>query len=208
MLNIIKTDNRLRKDSLADDKKPIVITINEFDEDDLGYFRQEMEKAISNEQMLIPLIVDSYGGAVYQLKGMVSIIRNAEKMGHIIATYTDSKAVSCGQFLVAFGTPGYRYASPTSWIMLHEAAMYTGGKTTEIESAFKSLKDLNDKTFRELAIHCGHNDKNFFIDYIASKRNADIWMTSKEAKKLKLVDHIGVPTLETRITVETNLVVR
>lgn len=208
MLNIIKTDTRLRKDSLADDKKPIVITINEFDEEDLGYFRQEMEKAISNDQKLIPIIVDSYGGAVYQLKGMISVIKNAEKMGHIIATYTDSKAVSCGQFLVGFGTIGYRYASPTAWIMLHEASMYAAGKTTDMESAFKSLKDLNDKTLRELALHCGHKDKNFFIDYIANKRNADIWMTAKEAKKLKLIDHIGTPTLETKISIETNLIVR
>jgi len=208
MLNIIKTDNRLKKDSLVDDKKPLIITINNFDEEDLMYFREEMEKAVSNDQPLIPIIVDSYGGAVYQLKGMVSIIRNIESMGHIVATFTDTKAMSCGQFLVGFGTLGYRYASPTSCIMLHEAAMYTGGKTSEVEAAFKSLKDVNDKTLRELALHCGHNDKNFFIDYIASKKNADIYLTPKEAKRLKLIDEIGVPTLQTTVTIETKLVVR
>ena len=208
MLNIIKTDSRLKKDSLPDDKKPIIITINDFDEEDLAYFRQEMEKAVSNEQKLIPIIVDSYGGAVYQLMGMISIIRNVEQMGHVVATFTDSKAMSCGQFLVGLGTIGYRYASPNCIIMLHEAAMFTQGKTTEIEAAFKSLKAINDKTLRELAVHCGHDNKNFFIDYIASKNNADIYLTPKEAKRLKLIDHIGIPTLETSISIQTSLVVR
>lgn len=208
MLNIIKTDNRLKKDSLSDDKKPIIITIHDFDEEDLQYFRSEVEKAISNDQKIIPVIIDSYGGSVYGLKGMVSVIRHAESLGHIIATYTDTKAMSCGQFLVAFGTIGYRFSAPTASILIHEAATYTAGKTTDVEAASKALKDLNDRTFKELASYCGHDDKNFFLNYIASKKNADVYLSAKEAKKLKLIDHIGVPHLETTITVETNLLVK
>ena len=47
-----------------------------FDEDAYEFFRKDMEAAHNTGQDIIPIVINSYGGQVYSVLGMMEIIKN------------------------------------------------------------------------------------------------------------------------------------
>ena len=80
---------------------PIIIRVNEFDEDSAKEFAQQMSSAQSSGQSIIPVIIDSYGGQVYSLMSMIGNIKSSKIP---VATIVEGKAMSCGAILFSFGT--------------------------------------------------------------------------------------------------------
>ena len=66
-------DNRIEKVDLR--KNPVIITVNKFNEDAVKKFRTDMNMAVNSGQSVIPVVIDSYGGQVYSLMAMVSMIK-------------------------------------------------------------------------------------------------------------------------------------
>ena len=123
-----------------------------------------------------------------------------------VATIATGKAMSCGAILLGYGTIGQRYAAPSCTIMLHDVSSeiyYT--KNPDVKSNAKQIGKINKDIFRKLAIHCGHEDADYFLKIIHKKSHADWFIEPEEALKHRLIDHIGCPSLRIKIKFESIL---
>ena len=179
-------------------KDPIIIQVNEFNEDAAMNFRSSMSIAHNTGQKVIPIIIDSYGGQVYSLMSMISAIKDATLP---VATIVTGKAMSCGSILLSCGEEGFRFCDPNSRIMIHDVSNMAWGKTEEVKAEASETDRLNKLVFSMMDKNC-EQERGFFLDKIHEKGHAEWYLTAKQAKSLNLINHIRVPTLEVNINVE------
>jgi len=174
---------------------PQVVLVQKFTEEGVKEFRDQMERAHQTGQPVIPVVIDSYGGSVYGCLDMVGHLQKASLPVHTIVT---GKAMSAGAIL--FGMGHTRHMAENATLMLHDASMWTGGKTEEIKADAKEIERLNGLIFRMIAGNCGQKD-DYFIKLVHEKGHADWFLTAKEARKHKLCTNIGIPELTVEVSV-------
>ena len=174
---------------------PNVIEVNEFDERSVKDFEKALTTAMQGDQGVIPVVIDSYGGDVHSLMRMVDLVRVAQARGHVIPTVAMGKAMSCGAVLLAAGDAGYRYATTETVIMIHEVSSMTGGKSTDmvVDAAFTEA--LTRRLYAILDTAC-EQESGYWAARVAANKNADLFLTAREALKSGLISSIGLPTLK------------
>ena len=185
--------------------EPTVVRITEFNEAGYDKFVKSFEHAMNTGQSIIPVVIDSYGGAVYSLMGMVSTIENAIKSGIPVATILLGKAMSCGAVLFSCGSEGYRYMSSRSTIMVHSVSSVAMGKVDDLEIDVAEAKRLNKEIY-DIMEHNTGNKKGSFLKHIkANYNNSDWFLNPAEAKKWNFANHIGVPSFKIKVSMKTEL---
>ncbi len=170
---------------------PNYIRVSKFDEESYKEFSQKTVEAAAFNHPILPIIIDSYGGSVYALFGMMDIIA-ASKIP--VLTLVQTKAMSCGAMLLASGTKGYRYASPSATILIHQIATGDHGKLTDMQNTVDEAKRLNEMGMERLDIATGKK-KGFWKKMMKENENKDLYFSAKEAQKIGLVDHLKTPEL-------------
>lgn len=173
-----------------DDTPAVMIT--SFEETVIGDFYSKIV-ALEHEPSVsvIPIIISSYGGDAHTLMALRDIIKSCSKP---VATIALGKAMSAGACLLAAGTPGYRFASKHTVIMVHEVSSGQSGKSTDIQESALYVKNLNQALLQNLATDMGTSLKSV-ENLMRKKNNADWFITSKQAQKLGIIDHVMVPRL-------------
>ena len=120
--------------------------ITSFDEKQVREYMSQLTNTqdVFGPQQPIMLHIDNYGGSAF---GLIMLYEHIVSLGNPIITYTTSKAMSAGAFLLSIaGTPGMRFASPNSTIMVHEiqSAVFPDD-IKELEENMKNIKALNEK---------------------------------------------------------------
>lgn len=177
----------------------IVYFAGEITDESAVLFRRDMEiaehNALAAGQEILPVCIDTPGGCLYSLNGMVDAM---EACSVKLATVVESKAMSAGAILATLGDANHRYMGPNATIMIHSASGGASGTVEEVENDTKELKRLYNIALEQMAKNSGQ-DKGFFIEQI-KKRGPEWYIGAKEAKKLGLIKFIGIPVLETNIT--------
>jgi len=181
---------------------PIIIRVNKFDEDASKDFANQMAMAHNTGQKTIPVVIDSYGGQVYSLMGMIASIKGSELP---VATIVEGKAMSCGVILFSCGTKGMRYITEDATLMIHDVSSGTWGKDSEIQASAAETKRLNNKIYEILAENCDKSSA-WFHKKITKRGRADWFITSEKAIEMGLADKIGMPKLEVRVDVNISLI--
>lgn len=177
------------------------VVVNKFTEESYDQFRSDCEKVLNTGQDLLPVVIDSYGGYVYSLLGMVDFL---DTCGVKVITICESKCMSCGSILFSCGQE--RYMAPNCTVMVHEVSSFLWGKDVELQNSAKETSRLNKKIYALL-------DKNteqkagYWKDLTKNNKYTDLYMTAQTARKHNLATATGVPHLETTVLVETKLVV-
>ena len=179
-------------------KPPIIIRVNSFSEKSAMEFATKIALAHSTGQKVIPVVIDSYGGQVYGLMSMIASIRATELP---IATIVEGKAMSCGAVLLSFGEEGLRFADPDATVMIHDVSSGGHGKIEELKADVKEAERLDEKIFTMMARNCGKKD-DYFKKKVFNKKHADWFMDAQEAKKHGLVNHLRVPKLNIKVSVD------
>jgi len=179
-------------------KPPIIIRVNSFSEKSAMEFATKIALAHSTGQKVIPVVIDSYGGQVYGLMSMIASIRASELP---IATIVEGKAMSCGAVLLSFGEEGLRFADPDATVMIHDVSSGGHGKIEELKADVKEAERLDEKIFTMMARNCGKKD-DYFKKKVFNKKHADWFMDAQEAKKHGLVNHLRVPKLNIKVSVD------
>lgn len=174
----------------------IISRMGEFNEENTLKLINEVSLAHLSNQKETIIVIDSLGGSVSSLS---SIISNIEMSSKPVVTVVQGKAMSCGCFLAGFGTVGRRYAAPDSVLMFHNLYGGTTGNASDLKQYSSFLDNQLKYWCEKLAIHCGHSSKSYFLDLLKEYENSDIYMTPKQAKKHKLIDHIKLPSIEATI---------
>lgn len=179
-------------------RHPIMIRVNKFDEKSAAEFVSKMGAAHNTGQKVIPVIIDSYGGQVYSLMSMIAAIEAAELP---VATIVEGKAMSCGAVLLSFGEQGMRFADPNATIMIHDVSSGGRGKIEELKADVAEAERLDEKIFTMMARNCGKKD-DYFKKKVFNKKHADWFMDAQEAKRHGLVNHLRVPKMNIKVSVD------
>jgi ATP-dependent protease ClpP protease subunit len=195
MYTKIIVDPRIRAKHSEVVEPPLIVIVQQFNDEGVTKFRSEMEKAHSTGQPVIPVLIDSYGGSVYGCLDMVSVI---QKSSVPVDTIITGKAMSAGAIL--FGMGRKRYMSEHATLMLHDASSVLWGKNEEVKADAKELERLNSLIFGILAKNCNHKP-DYFAKLLHEKGHADWYLTPKEAKRHKICTDIGVPEMTVSVSV-------
>lgn len=130
----------------------------------------------------INIYIDSYGGAVYQILGVISVMEKSQTPIHTIAT---GVAMSCGFMLLISGHKRFchKYSTP----LYHQISSVKWGKLKDLEEEMEESKRLQ-KILEELTLEKTKITKQKLKEIFDKKK--DWFMTPAEAKKLGVVDEI------------------
>lgn len=195
-------EKRLHSPGFSELKLPetdLFVVVNKFDSYTLKEFMQSCQKVIQTGQTFLPIIVDSYGGQVYTLFGMIDFLNNC---GVKVITICEAKAMSCGALLFSCGEE--RYIGPNATIMIHEVSSMFWGKNVELQNEAKEVRRLNDLIFGMLDKNTDQ-PKGYWHDRVNGNKHTDLFLTATTAKKTNLATHIGIPHIETKIEVTREL---
>ncbi len=102
-----------------------------------------------------------------------------------ITTVCVGQAASMGAILLTAGTAGKRYSLPNSRILIHQPMGGFQGQASDIAIQAKEILRMKD-TLNQLLVH--HTGKK--IEQIQGDTDRDFFMTSAEAKKYGIIDHV------------------
>lgn len=130
----------------------------------------------------ISLYINSPGGSI--TAGMV-IYDTMQLIPNNITTVAMGLAASMGQFLLVAGTPGQRYATPNTRIMMHQPSGGLGGTASDIKIQAEQMLYIKKRMAKLIAEHSGQS-----VETIEADSDRDRWFTAEEAQAYGLIDHI------------------
>ncbi|MEU6585005.1 ATP-dependent Clp protease proteolytic subunit [Nocardia sp. NPDC046763] len=130
----------------------------------------------------ISLYINSPGGSVTAGMAIYDTMQFAECD---VATYGMGLAASMGQFLLAAGAKGKRYALPHARIMMHQPSAGLGGSAADIaiqaEQFAYTKRELNELQ----SLHTGKS-----VEQVTADADRDRWFTAAEALDYGFIDHV------------------
>jgi ATP-dependent Clp protease protease subunit len=102
-----------------------------------------------------------------------------------VATYAMGLAASMGEFLLAAGTRGKRYALPHARIMMHQPSAGIGGSAADIAIQAEQFALTKKEMNRLNSEFTGQT-----LERIETDADRDRWFTAPEALEYGFVDHL------------------
>jgi ATP-dependent Clp protease protease subunit len=130
----------------------------------------------------IYLYINSPGGSV---SAGMAIYDTMQFVECDVATVAMGLAASMGQFLLAAGASGKRYALPHSRIMMHQPSGGLGGTASDIKIQAEQMLYTKKRLAELIAAHTGQS-----VDQIETDSDRDRWFTADEAKEYGFVDEV------------------
>jgi len=130
----------------------------------------------------IHLYINSPGGSVDS--GM-AIYDTMQFISNDVATFGMGLAASMGQFLLAAGTKGKRYALPHARIMMHQPSGGIGGSASDIKIQAEQSLLLKKQLNQLQSKHTGQS-----LEQIELDSDRDRWFTPDQAKEYGFIDHV------------------
>jgi ATP-dependent Clp protease protease subunit len=199
MKNIVRVESPFTVKDLDEcGRYPVVVRVNEFNQEAIESFEKDFSEAHSTGQPIVPVVIDSYGGSVYGCMSMISTVLNSKLP---VATIVSGKAMSAGAILFSFGSPGHRYLDPKAVLMIHDLYADIDGKIEDIKVDARHLEELNIDLYKRMAKHVGKN-QNYFLDIIKNSSHTDVFLTAAQAKRHGMATTLKIPTLELSVRTE------
>ena len=130
----------------------------------------------------ISLYINSPGGSISAGMAIYDTMQLSECD---VATYAMGMAASMGEFLLAAGTKGKRYALPHARIMMHQPSAGIYGAAADIAIQAEQLAATKKEMTRLNAEFTGQT-----VEKIHEDSERDRWFTAPEAKEYGFVDHV------------------
>lgn len=166
--------------------------VRTFSDDEVRELADAVEAAHDADQAVLPVYISSTGGSIYNLMAMIDLVRACRMP---VATIAIGTAQSSAADLLAAGTKGHRYVSPSISVMVHDvASSMTRQKVASLESEIAQLRIERDRTFDLFAKHTGRT-RRFWERWLAKHHGRDGWLTASEAVAMGIADHVKVPVL-------------
>ncbi|MFB6958768.1 ClpP family protease [Streptomyces sp. NPDC056309] len=130
----------------------------------------------------IALYINSPGGSV---TAGLAVYDTMRLIPNDVATLAMGFAASMGQFLLAVGARGKRFALPNARIMMHQPSAGIGGTTADIEIQAENLEHTKRTIERITAEHTGQSEET-----ISRDGDRDRWFTAEQAREYGMVDRV------------------
>jgi ATP-dependent Clp protease, protease subunit len=135
------------------------------------------------------LYINSPGGSV--TAGM-AIYDTMQFIAPDVATICMGLAASMGQFLLAAGAPGKRFALPHARVMMHQPSGGVRGQASDIAIQAEQLIYIKRLMAERTAHHTGQT-----VEQVQEDSERDRWFTAEQAKEYGIIDHVSVKRGET-----------
>jgi ATP-dependent Clp protease protease subunit len=130
----------------------------------------------------INLIINSNGGDVYEMLGIIDYI---ESLSVPVNTICRGRAFSAAAVILACGT-GIRMVSKRSCVMFHESISFADGiKVSDMTAYLNNLKSLENDVCELLA---SKSNKN--ADWWKQQQKTDLFLSADQLKEYKIIDEI------------------
>lgn len=130
----------------------------------------------------IALYINSPGGSV--TAGM-AIYDTMQYVKPDVATVAMGMAASMGQFLLASGTKGKRYATPHARVMMHQPSGGIAGTATDVRINAELIMHMKKLLAELTAEQTGKT-----VEQINADADRDRWFTAPEALEYGFIDHV------------------
>lgn len=131
----------------------------------------------------IYLYINSPGGSV--TAGM-AIYDTMQYIPNDVVTVATGLAASMGQFLLASGAKGKRYATPHARILMHQPSGGIGGTESDIRIQAQLILHMKRVMAELTAEQTGQS-----VETILEDNARDKWFTAAEAREYGFIDHIA-----------------
>lgn len=142
--------------------------------------------AIENPDEPITILINSPGGSILCGRVLIDVMQACPC---IIQTVSLGIAASMAAVILAAGSPGHRFATTSSQVMLHQpliAGGIPGGSCSEIESVANSLMKTKTELDQFLSKLTGKS-----IKAVRKLTSQDTYLNSKEALQNGLIDKVA-----------------
>jgi ATP-dependent Clp protease protease subunit len=167
--------NRLLKDR-------IIILGTDVNDDIANIICAQMLFLEGEDDKDIWLYINSPGGSV--TAGM-AIYDTMQFVQPDVATICMGLAASMGQFLLAAGAAGKRFALPHARIMMHQPSGGVRGQASDIAIQAEQLIYIKRLMAERIAHHTGQT-----VEQIQEDSERDRWFTAEQAKDYGIIDHV------------------
>lgn len=167
--------NRLLKDR-------IIILGTDVNDDIANIICAQMLFLEGEDDKDIWLYINSPGGSV--TAGM-AIYDTMQFVQPDVATICMGLAASMGQFLLAAGAPGKRFALPHARIMMHQPSGGVRGQASDIAIQAEQLIYIKRLMAERTAHHTGQT-----VEQVQEDSERDRWFTAEQAKDYGIIDHV------------------
>lgn len=179
---------------------PVIVKVTgTFNEAAVIRLQKDCDEAMLTGQKILPIFIDSYGGYVDSLVGMVDYLQTVRDSGVKIITITCGKAMSCGAMLFSLGDE--RWVGSRSRVMFHRISGGAHGNPDDIMADAKESERLEKLIFEEASLHIGQK-KNWLFTQLKERNFVDWILTPKECKELGVATHIGIPKFKFTVTTD------
>ena len=130
----------------------------------------------------IYLYINSPGGSV---DAGMALYDTMQFITNDVATVGMGLAASMGQFLLAAGTKGKRYALPHARIMMHQPSGGIGGSAADVKIQAEQSILLKKQLNQLQSVHTGQT-----VEQIELDADRDRWFTPDQARDYGFIDHV------------------
>ena len=131
----------------------------------------------------INLYINSPGGS---FTALTAIYDTMQYIPNDVVTVATGLAASMGQFLLASGTKGKRYATPHARVLMHQPSGGIGGTESDIRIQAQLILHMKQVMAELTAEQTGQS-----VETILEDNARDKWFTAKEALEYGFIDHIA-----------------
>ena len=142
------------------------------------------------------IVFNSPGGDVVAGLAMFDHIQTLRRKGHKITTRTEGIAASMAGILLQAGD--HRVMGPEAWVLIHEAAFGTSGKTFQVEDRVEWVKRVQERILEVFARRAKEAGENGTASHPMTKAGfkknwarKDWWLSSDECLKYGVVDEVA-----------------
>lgn len=137
---------------------------------------------LNYKPMPIKLYIDSYGGMIYQCRGLIGVMQSSTTDVH---TYVTGAAMSAGFLITICGKKRFAYKHAT--LMYHQLSSMKIGELKHIEDSVEQSKKIQQWA-EDLVIDCTEIPRAKLKEVY--DRKEDWYLTAAEAKNLNVIDEI------------------
>ena len=139
--------------------------------------------AVEDPDADITLLINSPGGSVSAGLAMYDTLR---LVPNDVRTVAMGLAASMGQFLLAAGTPGKRFALPHARVLMHQGSAGIGGSAVDIAIQAENLEHTKKVLLTLISEHTGQPYDRVVVD-----SDRDRWFTAEQARPYGFVDAVA-----------------
>ena len=140
---------------------------------------RDSEDYTSNLDEPINLVLNSPGGEIHEMMGLIDYINSLSQPINIIVR---GKAFSAAAVVLASAS-GQRMASANSTIMFHQPRSMMEGKLTDVAATLEYVHKIEQSVYNLLA-----NKSNRDAIWWKDNMRSDLYLTAEEAKEIGVID--------------------